>query len=163
MPQLVAAFFIILAAIGVLRLRFCDVELPSPPGSPPGVETSVFRAPVRCGPYFLYIHPSYYKLDRYGRAANRYKVFSVSRTPPDEKTDKIEQLWAYGVMQATIQTDRPVLFNAETLDRNAMRPAMWSEIGWGDYIGDYYCKPYKPGTLQCREHDPWCDLPSSKP
>lgn len=164
MPRVVGIIFLLLAAWAVFSLYFGREA----PDENPGVlaarpDTSIYAAPVNCGPYFLYIHPAYYKLDRFHRRAQRYVIFSVSKTPPEARVETIEQLWAYGLSQNTLASERPNLFGREVHSRTAMRPAMFKEIGIGDYLGEYICKPYRPFTLQCTDFAPWCDLARSKP
>ena len=157
MPQLVIALLIIVAAGYVLHWRFGGGEeaQPNPKFSDNRVSPRV--APVYCGPYFLYLHPDYYQLDRNGRAANRYRLTSISDTPPDAKTDTIHQLWASKKLHGAFQTERTVFEHERSFPRTATRPVMWYEVTFGDYIGDHWCKPYKPGTLHCRERKPRCD------
>lgn len=167
MAQIVGIVFILIAAWAVFSLRFgSGDDTAANPGlfsDAPPPNTSIYLAPVKCGPYFLYLHPAYYRLDRFHRRAQRYIVFSVSKTPPEAKVAQIEQLWAYGVSQNTIAINRPNLFGHEIHSRTAMRPAMMKEIGVGDYIGEYSCNPYRPTQLQCQDFSPWCDIKKTAP
>lgn len=110
-------------------------------------------APVRCGPYFIYIHPE----SQTDRFKFRRKVFVVSNNPPDDETiDTIYELWSYGVRMDVISRKRPVVSRNERFSRNSIRPAMYSEM-IGDYIGDDPCYPYRSTELSCDGRSPFCN------
>lgn len=107
-------------------------------------------APVKCGPYFVYIHPN-------SPANLKYEMFIVSRTPPDRRVDKIHELWTFGNMRYAISNDYPTLSRGHTYERTIVRPAMFGEL-----IGHYFdglsnlCFPYKTAILQCDRARVWC-------
>lgn len=120
---------------------------------------SLQYAPVKCGPYFLYVHPDFHSAALRGQSRGlRHKLYFVSATPPDldPRPDTIAQLFAFGVAQHTLSNTQPTTGHAQTHKRSAVRPATFAEV-MGQYIDTSYCKPYRPSTQRCNGALPFCD------
>lgn len=102
-------------------------------------------APTKCGPYYLYFHPDFWK-----KSYPMPKIITVSGLPPDADVELLEQLWAFSG-SPPYNTVR----STSTLPRERFRPVMMAEAT-GLHVGGHLCLPYKPLSLTCSKSSPWC-------
>lgn len=107
-------------------------------------------APTKCGPYFIYYHPRYFR----GPKPQPTRIITVSKTPPDWNVESIFQLWAFEIKR-THENSYPTIERGRYLERNDVRPVLFAEAT-GMYVAGHICLPYKPTALTCTMFSPWC-------